>query len=103
MIFMQPLALKLLLIMQIGCVFCPKRMNPSSFLNLPNVSRWIQLWREPLDPFSTVLYSTKADEFAAVQTLVDQGFSLKDAIRKVSAQSSVRCPVSGVKKGEGKE
>ena len=56
-----------------------------------------------LDPFSKVLYSTKADEFAAVQTLVDQGFSLKDAIRKVSAQSSVRCPVSGVQKGEGKE
>ena len=56
-----------------------------------------------LDPFSKVLYSTKADEFAAVQTLVDQGFSLKEAIRKVSAQSSVRCPVSGVQKGEGKE
>ncbi len=37
-----------------------------------------------LDGFSKVLYSTKAEEFTAVQSLVDQGFSLKEAIRKVS-------------------
>jgi len=36
-----------------------------------------------LDPFSKILYSTKADEFAAVQSLVNQGFSLKEAIRTV--------------------
>nr|MBP9691743.1 type IV secretion system protein TraC [Alphaproteobacteria bacterium] len=39
-----------------------------------------------LDPFSKILYSTKADEFAAVQGLVDQGLSLKEAIQKVSGQ-----------------
>lgn len=37
-----------------------------------------------LDPFSKILYSTKADEFAAVQSLVNQGLSLKEAIRKIS-------------------
>ena len=37
-----------------------------------------------LDDFSKVLYSTKADEFAAVQSLVDQGLSLKKAIQKIS-------------------
>jgi len=37
-----------------------------------------------LDGFSKVLYSTKADEFAAVQSLVDQGLSLKEAIRRIS-------------------
>jgi conjugal transfer ATP-binding protein TraC len=39
-----------------------------------------------LDPFSKILYSTKADEFAAVQSLVNQGMSLKEAIRQVSGQ-----------------
>jgi conjugal transfer ATP-binding protein TraC len=39
-----------------------------------------------LDPFSKILYSTKADEFAAVQSLVNQGLSLKEAIQKVSGQ-----------------
>lgn len=39
-----------------------------------------------LDPFSKVLYSTKADEFAAVQSLIDQGWSLKDAIQKVALE-----------------
>jgi conjugal transfer ATP-binding protein TraC len=37
-----------------------------------------------LDDFSKVLYSTKADEFAAVQSLVDQGLSLKEAIQRIS-------------------
>ncbi len=41
-----------------------------------------------LDQFSKVLYSTKADEFAAVQSLVNQGKSLKEAIRAVSDQLS---------------
>ena len=35
-----------------------------------------------LDNFSKVLYSTKAEEFAAVQNLVHQGFSLKEAIQQ---------------------
>ena len=39
-----------------------------------------------LDDFSKVLYSTKAEEFTAVQTLVNQGLSLKEAIQKVSGQ-----------------
>ncbi len=39
-----------------------------------------------LDPFSKILYSTKANEFAAVQGLVDQGLSLKEAIQRVSGQ-----------------
>ena len=38
-----------------------------------------------LDDFSKVLYSTKADEFAAVQSLVDQGLNLKEAIQKISS------------------
>ncbi|MBL8675855.1 MAG: type IV secretion system protein TraC [Alphaproteobacteria bacterium] len=37
-----------------------------------------------LDGFSKVLYSTKADEFTAVQSLVNQGHSLKEAIRSVA-------------------
>lgn len=41
-----------------------------------------------LDDFSKVLYSTKAEEFAAVQSLVNQGFSLKEAIRQCSVSSA---------------
>lgn len=37
-----------------------------------------------LDPFSLILYSTKAEEFAAVQELVKQGLSLPEAIEQVS-------------------
>jgi conjugal transfer ATP-binding protein TraC len=37
-----------------------------------------------LDPFSKILYSTKADEFSSVQNLVSQGWSMKDAIKKVA-------------------
>ena len=36
-----------------------------------------------LDDFSKVLYSTKAEEFAAVQELVSQGWSLKEALQKM--------------------
>jgi conjugal transfer ATP-binding protein TraC len=42
-----------------------------------------------LDPFSQILYSTKADEFSAVQTLVQKGWSLKDAIASI-AQETMR-------------
>jgi conjugal transfer ATP-binding protein TraC len=42
-----------------------------------------------LDPFSQILYSTKAEEFSAVQTLVQKGLSLKDAIASV-AQETMR-------------
>lgn len=41
-----------------------------------------------LDSFSKILYSTKADEFAAVQSLVAQGHSLKEAIQLVSQGNS---------------
>lgn len=37
-----------------------------------------------LDPFSKILYSTKADEFAAVQRLQAEGHSLRDSIHIVS-------------------
>ena len=43
-----------------------------------------------LDEFSKILYSTKAEEFSAVQTLVEQGWSLKDAILDVSGLKSRR-------------
>jgi len=39
-----------------------------------------------LDDFSKILYSTKAEEFAAVQSLINQGWSLKDAIQKVALE-----------------
>lgn len=39
-----------------------------------------------LDPFSQTLYSTKAEEFSAVQTLVEQGWNLKDAVLKVAKE-----------------
>ncbi|MDP4154223.1 MAG: type IV secretion system protein TraC [Bacillota bacterium] len=39
-----------------------------------------------LDEFSKILYSTKADEFAAVQDLVAQGLSLKEAIQRIAGQ-----------------
>ena len=34
-----------------------------------------------LDPFSLMLYSTKPDEFAAVNDLLEQGFSVEDAVQ----------------------
>ena len=37
-----------------------------------------------LDPFSNILYSTKASEYAAVKTLVDQGVSMEAAIEEVA-------------------
>ncbi len=43
-----------------------------------------------LDPFSLILYSTKAEEFAAVQECVDQGLSLAEAIENVSLKASQR-------------
>lgn len=39
-----------------------------------------------LDPFSKILLSTKADEFRAVKELQKQGFSLKEAVRKVAEE-----------------
>lgn len=39
-----------------------------------------------LDPFSQILYSTKAEEFSAVQQLVGQGVALKEAIRTISQE-----------------
>lgn len=41
-----------------------------------------------LDPFSKILYSTQADEFAAVQSLVNQGYSLKEAIYHIAQEKS---------------
>ncbi|MBA3814893.1 MAG: ATP-binding protein, partial [Alphaproteobacteria bacterium] len=41
-----------------------------------------------LDEFSKILYSTKADEFAAVQDLVAQGLSLKEAIQRIAGSRS---------------
>lgn len=41
-----------------------------------------------LDEFSKVLYSTKADEFTAVQELVAQGLSLKEAIQNMIKRAS---------------
>ncbi|OJW55213.1 MAG: type-IV secretion system protein TraC [Alphaproteobacteria bacterium 41-28] len=37
-----------------------------------------------LDPFSLILYSTKAEEFAAVQALTNRGMELAEAIEQVS-------------------
>jgi len=41
-----------------------------------------------LDPYSLILYSTKAEEFAAVQSLTDQGLSLADAVEEVSLRKA---------------
>jgi len=41
-----------------------------------------------LDPFSKVLYSTKADEFAAVETFLSQGLELKEAIKKIAKEKN---------------
>ena len=41
-----------------------------------------------LDPYSLILYSTKAEEFAAVQALTDQGLSLADAVEEVSLRKA---------------
>jgi conjugal transfer ATP-binding protein TraC len=38
-----------------------------------------------LDDFSKILYSTKADEFAAVQDLITQGMGLKESIKRVAS------------------
>ena len=45
-----------------------------------------------LDPFSLILYSTKAEEFAAVQTLTEQGMTLPEAIQKVATQKFGKHP-----------
>jgi conjugal transfer ATP-binding protein TraC len=37
-----------------------------------------------LDPFSNILYSTKASEYAAVKGLLDQGLSMEDAVEVVA-------------------
>ncbi len=37
-----------------------------------------------LDPFSNILYSTKASEYAAVKNLVDQGISMEEAVEEVA-------------------
>ena len=37
-----------------------------------------------LDPFSNILYSTKASEYAAVKKLVDQGMSMEEAVGVIS-------------------
>ena len=36
-----------------------------------------------LDPFSLMLYSTKPDEFAAVNDLLEQGYSVEDAVQRL--------------------
>jgi conjugal transfer ATP-binding protein TraC len=36
-----------------------------------------------LDPFSLMLYSTKADEFAAVNDLREQGLSVQEAVQRL--------------------
>lgn len=36
-----------------------------------------------LDPFSMMLYSTKADEFSAVESLVNQGVPVDEAIERL--------------------
>lgn len=42
------------------------------------------LGRLILDPFSKLLYSTKADEYAAVKSLEQQGYTIAEAIEKLS-------------------
>ena len=37
-----------------------------------------------LDPFSNILYSTKAEDFAAVKTLMDTGLSVAEAVEQVA-------------------
>ena len=39
-----------------------------------------------LDPYSLILYSTKPEEFSAVQRLVDNGLSMEDAVSKVAKE-----------------
>lgn len=39
-----------------------------------------------LDPFSMILYSTKADEYALVKDLIDQGLTLENAISRVAGR-----------------
>lgn len=39
-----------------------------------------------LDPYSSMLYSTKAEDYAAVQALKAKGLGMKEAIEKVLAE-----------------
>ena len=43
-----------------------------------------------LDDFSKILYSTKAEEFTAVQSLVNQGHRLKEAIRSITNATAMQ-------------
>jgi len=44
----------------------------------------LSVHRVLLDPYSRILYSSKAEEFAAVRGLQDQGHTLQDAIQKIA-------------------
>jgi conjugal transfer ATP-binding protein TraC len=39
-----------------------------------------------LDPFSALLYSTKAEDYAALKAIKDQGMSMEEAINMLSEQ-----------------
>jgi conjugal transfer ATP-binding protein TraC len=43
-----------------------------------------------LDPFSSLLYSTKAEDYSAIQSLKAQGFSIQEAIQALNTQRQGR-------------
>lgn len=53
------------------------------FIRAPN---WYTVAQLILDDFTLALYSTKGDEFSAVQQLQKQGYSLIDAVRTVAKE-----------------
>ncbi|HRE33081.1 MAG TPA: hypothetical protein PLD88_13980, partial [Candidatus Berkiella sp.] len=53
------------------------------FIRAPN---WYTVAQLILDDFTLALYSTKGDEFSAVQQLQKQGYSIIDAVRAVAKE-----------------
>ena len=47
-----------------------------------------------LDPFSSLLYSTKAAEFSAVEVLVNQGVPVEEAIDQLLVKKALPIPTS---------
>ena len=76
------------------------KMNPGKYGETLIVSdNGYAVGRLLLDPFSSLLYSTKAEEFSAVEGLVNQGIPVDEAIDQFLAKTRVsekRIPETGV-------
>ena len=55
-------------------------ISPKSIFTRPGLGRLL------LDPFSMLVYSTRAEDYEAIKRLRDQGLSVADAIEQLVTQ-----------------